>query len=420
MSIYSYSSPMRFSNTNPTEEEKEGRLSSILLWMTGATVLVFVLWAANFNLEEITRAQGRVIPNSREQLVQSLESGILGEMHVHEGQTVEAGQLLLLLDDSRAKPVYREASEKALALAAQVARLRAEAYSLPLTFPPEVQKNPSLVLRERQAYDARLRALNGQIEALRNSQIAILRSQQALEKELEMTIPLVKEGVVSEVEALRLRRQLADINRQQADIQGQIVERRNRYLTDANAELVRLDSELSQTRESVIARKDALNRTVVRAPMKGVIKNIQTTTLGGVIQAGQVIMEIVPTQDEMLVEAFVKPSDVGFLKVGQSATVKLTAFDFNKYGGLTGSIENISPDTLKDERNRRQGSLPELEEGYYRIVIRINPHQKFASGLSIDPMPGMTAIVEMQTGQKTVLEYIFRPLQSMSQALSER
>jgi membrane fusion protein, adhesin transport system len=395
-----------------TVDDEERRASRQLVWLTGITLVVFLGWAAFFELEEITRGQGRVIPASREQVVQSLDSGILREMKVHEGQMVEAGQVLLLLDDSRAGPVYREASEKTLALSAQVARLRAEAYATPLVFPKQVMADAQVVQRERQAYDARKRALDEQID--------VQASQLATQRELDMTTPLVKQGVISEVEALRLQRQLSDLNRQQADLQGQMVERRNRYLTDANAELVRLDSELSQTRENASAREDSLKRTVVRAPMKGVVKNIQITTLGGVVQPGQSIMEIVPTQDEMLVEAYVKPAEVAFLKLGQPATVKLTAYDFNKYGALEGVLEHLSPDTLKDERNRRQGSLPELEEGYYRILVRIKEGTQVRAGMTLAPMPGMTAVVEIRTGRKTVLEYLFRPLQNVTQALRER
>lgn len=403
-----------------TVDDEDRRASRQLLWLTGVTLVVFLGWAAFFDLEEITRGQGRVIPASREQVVQSLDSGILREMKVHEGQMVEAGEVLLLLDDSRAGPVFREATEKTMALSAQVARLRAEAYATPLVFPKEVRSDALLVQREQQAYDARKRALDEQIAALQISLKALQASQAATQRELDMTTPLVKQGVISEVEALRLQRQLSDLNRQQADLQGQMVERRNRYLTDANAELVRLDSELSQTRENALARKDSLKRTVVRSPMKGVVKNIQVTTLGGVVQTGQSIMEIVPTQDEMLVEAYVKPAEVAFLKVGQTATVKLTAYDFNKYGALDGVLEHLSPDTLKDERNRRQGSLPELEEGYYRILVRIKEGAQVRSGMTLSPMPGMTAIVEIRTGQKSVLEYLFRPLQNVSQALRER
>ena len=218
---------------------------------------------------------------------------------------------------------------------------------------------------------------------------------------------------MSEVELLRLRRQ-------QSELMGQRAERNNRYITDANNELVRVNSELSQTKENASAREDAFKRTTLRAPMKGVVKNVQVTTVGGVIQAGQPILEIVPTEDEMLVEAYVKPADVAFLKIGQAATVKLTAYDFNKYGGLDGVVEHLSPDTLRDERQRKPGTPVELEEGLYRILVRIKNAREVRHGLKLDPTPGMTAMVDIRTGQKTVLEYIFRPLQNVSMALRER
>jgi adhesin transport system membrane fusion protein len=230
---------------------------------------------------------------------------------------------------------------------------------------------------------------------------------------IEGNEPLVKQGVMSEVELLRLRRQ-------QSELMGQRAERQNRYLTDANNELVRVASELSQTKENASAREDALKRTTIRSPMKGVVKNVQVTTVGGVIQAGQPILEIVPTEDEMLVEAYVKPSEVAFLKVGQKAVVKLTAYDFNKYGGLDGVLEHLSPDTLRDERQKRPGNPLELEEGLYRIMIRVKEPEDARNGLLLTPTPGMTATVEIRTGQKSVLEYLFRPLQNVSQALRER
>jgi adhesin transport system membrane fusion protein len=228
-----------------------------------------------------------------------------------------------------------------------------------------------------------------------------------------MTEPLVKQGVMSEVELLRLRRQ-------QSELMGQRAERQNRYLTDANNELVRVASELSQTKENASAREDAFRRTTVRSPMKGVVKNVQVTTVGGVIQAGQPILEIVPTEDEMLVEAYVKPSEVAFLKVGQKAVVKLTAYDFNKYGGLDGVLEHLSPDTLRDERQKKPGNPVELEEGLYRIMVRVKETTGLRNGLKLTPTPGMTATVEIRTGQKSVLEYLFRPLQNVTQALRER
>ncbi|PUE50543.1 hypothetical protein B9Z47_01955 [Limnohabitans sp. 2KL-1] len=389
-----------------TVEDDERQASKSLVWATGLTLLLALGWASWFELDEITRGQGKVIPTSREQVIQSLDSGVLSELMVREGSVVEKDQVLLRIDDARSGAVYREANEKYLALSALAARLKAEAYSTALVFPPELNSQPALMKQELQAFNARKRALS---ESLR----AIDGSLHAVSRELTITEPLVRQGVMSEVELLRL-------NRQKSELLGQRAERQNRYLTDANNELVRVSSELSQTKESASAREDAYLRTTIKSPMKGVVKNVQITTVGGVVQAGQPILEIVPTEDEMLVEAYVKPSEVAFLKIGQAAVVKLTAYDFNKYGGLDGVLEHVSPDTLRDEKQRRPGYPVELEEGLYRIIVRVKQTTGLRNGLRLTPSPGMTASVEIRTGYKTVLEYIFRPLQNVTQALRER
>jgi adhesin transport system membrane fusion protein len=389
-----------------TVEDDERSASKSLVWATGLTLLLALCWASWFELDEITRGQGKVIPTSREQVIQSLDSGVLSELLVREGSVVEKDQVLLRIDDARSGAVYREAHEKYLALSALAARLKAEAYGTALVFPPELNSEPALMKQELQAFNARKRALS---ESLR----AIDGSLNAVSRELTITEPLVRQGVMSEVELLRL-------NRQKSELLGQRAERQNRYLTDANNELVRVASELSQTKESASAREDAFLRTTIKSPMKGIVKNVQITTVGGVVQAGQPILEIVPTEDEMLVEAYVKPSEVAFLKIGQAAVVKLTAYDFNKYGGLDGVLEHVSPDTLRDEKQRRPGNPVELEEGLYRIIVRVKQTTDLRNGLRLTPSPGMTASVEIRTGYKTVLEYIFRPLQNVSQALRER
>ena len=389
-----------------TVEDDERRVSKILVWSTLFTLVAALVWAGFFELDELARAQGKVIPSSREQVIQSLDSGVLSELLVREGNLVEKDQVLLRIDDARTGAVFREAQEKYLALLAQTYRLRAEAYGTALSFPPELKDEPALREQETLAYNARKRALT---ESLRALDISIA----AVSRELTITEPLVSQGVMSEVELLRLRRQ-------QSELMGQRAERNNRYITDANNELVRMNAELSQTKENASAREDAFRRTTLRAPMKGVVKNVQVTTVGGVIQAGQPILEIVPTEDEMLVEAYVKPADVAFLKVGQAATVKLTAYDFNKYGGLDGVLEHLSPDTLRDERQRKPGNPVELEEGLYRILVRIKNVHEERHGMKLEPTPGMTAMVDIRTGHKSVLEYIFRPLQNVSMALRER
>ena len=391
-----------------TVEDDEREASRVLVWATAATLFFGLIWAGFFSLDEITRGQGKVIPSSREQVIQSLDSGVLQQMLVREGDIVEKDQVLLQMEDARSGAGYREAHEKYLSLLAIAARLRAEANGTTLTFPPELKESPHLIAQETNAYKGRKIALADSLEAVDASLSAITR-------EIKLTAPLVKGGVMSEVELLRLKRQ-------QADLMGQRAERKNRYITDANTELTRVNSELSQTKENASAREDAYLSTTIKSPMKGVVKNVQVTTVGGVIQAGQPILEIVPTEDEMLVEAYVKPSEVAFLQVGQKAVVKLSAFDFNKYGGLDGVLEHLSPDTLKDERQQRRpgGNPVDLEEGYFRILIRIKDANMVRNGKKIEPTPGMTATVEIRTGQKTVLEYLFRPLQNVSQALRER
>jgi adhesin transport system membrane fusion protein len=408
MSLFSRPKAAKAQLPGRSIEDDERRTSRHLIRIMALVLVAGVLWAASFQLDEITRGTGKVIPSSREQVIQSLDTGVLAEMLVQEGDPVVKGQVLLRIDDARAAPVFREAREKWLALTGQAARLQAEAYGTALRFPAHVQGQADIVKRETQAYRARKQALDEQMAAMEQS-LTQLRA------ELDLIAPLVAQGVMSQVELLRLRRQ-------QADLQSNMAERRNRYLTEASNELVRVESELSQTRENTLAREDALRKTVIRAPMDGIVKNVQHTTLGAVIQSGQSILEIVPVQDEMVVEAYVKPSEVAFLQVNQPAVVKLTAFDFNKYGGLQGVLEHISPDTLPgDGKTRPPGSPPvDLEEGHYRILVRITDTQLHRHGMAMHASPGMSALVEIKTGQKTVLEYLLRPVQALSQALRER
>ena len=408
MSLFSRNPSAATAWSGRSIEDDERRTSRYLIRSLALVLAVALLWAATFQLDEITRGTGKVIPSSREQVIQSLDTGVLTEMLVHEGDAVVKGQVLLRIDDARTGPMFREAREKWLALSAQAARLQAEAYGMPLRFPVHVQSQTEIVKRETQAYRARRQAVDEQMSALQ-------QSLKQLSEELDLVSPLVAQGVMSQVELLRLKRQ-------QADLQATMAERRNRYLTEASNELVRVESELAQTRENTLAREDALRKTVIRTPMDGIVKNIQHTTLGAVIQSGQNILEIVPVQDEMVVEAYVKPSEVAFLKVNQPAVVKLSAFDFNKYGGLQGVLEHISPDTLTgDGKGRAPGSPPvNLEEGHYRILVRITDTQLHRHGMDMRASPGMSALVEIKTGQKTVLEYLLRPVQALTQALRER
>ncbi len=392
-----------------TLDQDERRSNRYIVWITLGVFLIALAWASVFSLDEVTVAQGKVITTSGGQVVQSLEPGILREVLVQEGQQVAEGQVLLRLDDVRAGSIYREAFEKWLFLTAQSARLRAEAYDMPLTFPASLEEHPEIIKRESQAFTARKNARDEQI-------VAFKKSLKTLSREIALTAPLVRQGVVSEVELLRLQRQ-------EAGVEGQIAELQTRYFANANNELVRVDSDLAQTSEMLRTHEDVYKRTVIRSPMQGVIKDIKITTIGAVVSAGQVILEIVPINEELLVEAFVPPTEVAYLKVGQRATVKLSAFDFGHFGGLEGVLELISADALTDESKSGARATPNpvnIEPGFYKILIKmVNPGIE-RKGMKLTPQPGMVATVDILTDHKTVLEYLFRPAQTLREALRER
>lgn len=380
---------------------------SVLL--IAAVLGAFLLWAAQSELEEVTRGQGRIVPSSREQVIQSLDAGVLTELRVREGDLVEKDQLLLKVDDTRAAALYREQQSKVSSLGALAARLRTEAYGSKLDFPEDVRSNKALVKRETEAYTARKRGIDDSVTGL-------VKGMTLLEREIAITEPMVARGLVSEVELLKLKRQ-------RNDLQLQVVDRQNKFRIDAATELSRVESDLAQARESSIARGDAAKRTELFSPVKGTVKSLRINTIGGVVQAGQDIMSIVPFEDSLIVEAYVKPSDVAFLHPGQKAVVKVSAYDFAIYGGLEGVIENISPDTLRDERQSKQPVADATDEthSYYRVLVRTNNNTlKTPDGKLLPIIPGMTASVEMLSGKKTVLHYLLKPLNRAREGLRER
>ena len=384
-------------------------LSFLSVSLLAGLLVAFVIWAWTSQLEEVTRGQGRVIPSSREQVIQSLDPGVLTEMLVREGDEVEKGQLLLRIDDTRASALFRELQAKNAALAASAARLRAEAYGSALEFPPEVRAEPALLKRETEAYQARRRALEETVSGL-------TQGMKLLDREVSITEPMVARGLVSEVELLRLKRQRNDLALQLSD-------RQNKFRVEAAADLLKYESELSQTRESVLAREDAFTRTEIRSPMKGTVKSVKVNTIGGVIQPGQDILLIVPSEDTLLVEAYVRPADVAFLHPGQRAVVKISAYDYAIYGGLDGVVENISPDTVRDERRAGQpvADVADEQHSYYRVLVKTNSNSLLApSGQLLPIIAGMTASVEMLSGKKSVLQYLMKPLNRAREGLRER
>lgn len=378
-----------------------------MFWMIGLLfifLVVFVIWAYSSTVEEVTRGQGSVIPTSREQIVQSLDPGTIKEMRVKEGDIVEKGQILLTLDDTRSTAILRESEAKVTNLEAMAARLRAESYGTTIHFPAGIR--PDLQRRERAAYEARRRAVDDAVSGLSNS-------KSMLDREIGITAPMVAEGVMSEVELLRMRRQ-------SSDLALQIDEKRNQYAAEANNELVRIESELAQAKENMAMRADPVDRSLIRAPLRGIVKNIKINTVGGVVQAGQDIMEIVPLDDKLLVEAYIRPQDVAFVHPGLDAIVKISAYDYSLYGGLEGKVTLISPDTLRDKTRPSELNL-NPDEAYYRILVETSSNALTDKNNKAMPIiPGMIASVDVKTGEKTILQYLIKPITRMKQALQER
>lgn len=378
-----------------------------IYWTLGLITLLvvgFVAWAWFSSVDEVTRGQGSVIPSSREQVIQSLDPGVLAEMLVKEGDLVQAGQVLVKLDTARSLAVFREAQNKAQALQATAVRLRSEAYGVPLRFAPGTPAE--LVARETAAFQSRTRAVSESVQGLQ-------QSKRLLDREIAITEPMAARGVVSEVEILRMKRQ-------SNDLQLQMTERRNKFQSDANTDLVRVEAELAQAEEVAAARADPVRRSEIKAPLRGVVKNIRINTVGGVIAAGQEIMEIVPVEGPLLVEAYIRPQDVAFIKPDDDALVKLTAYDYALYGGLEGKVTLISPDTLQD--NRRPSELKlNADESFYRVIVQTTGSELTDRDGKVMPIiPGMIATVDIKTGQKTVFQYLVKPITRLKQALRER
>ncbi|CUU25249.1 hemolysin secretion protein D [Duffyella gerundensis] len=377
--------------------------SKLVIWLIIAVIVGGLTWAKFARVEEITKGDAKIISKSREQIIQSLEGGILAEMNVREGSVVNRGDVLLKIDPTRAQSSYREVFSKVQGLKATITRLRAESYGQPLVFDEEVQADPALVEQETRAWKSRLSALNDSVRSLERSYALSM-------SEIRLAEPLAAKGLLSEVEMLRMRRQANDI-------QSQIVERKNRYQSEANSELLRLELELSQTVENLAGRLDIVERTTMTAPVRGTVKNVRVNTIGGVIQPGEHILEIVPLEDQLLVEGKIRPSDVAFLHPGLPATVKITAYDYAIYGGLHGTVEHISPDTLKDDQKSAAGRP---DDTYYRVLILTDSSTLNAGGKELPIIPGMVASVEIRTGEKTILDYLLKPVLKAKEAFRER
>ena len=375
--------------------------SRLVLWTTLFSLCIFVVWANWAVIDQITRAPGAVIPSSKTQVIQSLDGGTIKDLPVSEGDTVSAGQVLVRFDKTRFEASFLEAKAKQAALLATVARLEAEVMGTPLVFPASLSPYPEFRMSQTQLYMKRQSALREEVAAIEDQ----LRITQ---EELGMTEPLLKTGDVSKTEVLRLHRQVSELR-------SQITNKRNRYFQDAQTELNKAQEDRAGVEQTMAQRRDQLSLTELRAPLKGIVKNVRITTVGGVIRPGEEVMQIVPVEEDLLIQAKVSPADIAFLRIGQDVRVKIDAYDYTIYGDLPGKLEYLSADTLSEDL--RQGEVP-----YYRARIRTIGRQ--FSGKpdeTLDILPGMTAMIEVQTGQRTVWQYLLKPIiKTLSQSLGER
>ncbi|MFU8928293.1 HlyD family efflux transporter periplasmic adaptor subunit, partial [Acinetobacter puyangensis] len=362
--------------------------ASLVIWLIGIGLLTLLLWAWLFQLEEVSTGTGKVIPSSKEQTIQSLDGGILTHLYVNEGDVVEKVEVLAQLDPTRFASNVGESESLLLSAQATAARLTAEVNGTALVFPDAVKQHPNLVQEETRLYNSRRFNLQETISGL----------QQALrlvEQELAMTEPLVAKGAASEVEVLRLKRSANDLKNQINDV-------RNKYYVDAREQLSRANTDIGQQQQIVKGRSDTLSRTVFKAPVRGIVKEIAVTTVGGVIPQNGKLLTIVPLDEQLLIEARISPRDIAFIHPGQEALVKISAYDYSIYGGLKGKVTVISPDTIRDEVKQ--------DQFYYRVYIRTDTDKLYnKQGIAFNITPGMVATVDIRTGQKTIIDYLLKP-----------
>jgi len=418
--------------------EQTPKGARIVIWLSTASVLVLLLWAAFAELDEVTRGEGKVIPSRQIQVLQSLDGGIVSEILVREGQVVKAGDLLLKVDPTRMVSSLRENQSQYLALLAKAARLKALAEGSRFVAPAEVvDQAPEIVEQEKALYESKRAELDATVGVAR--QQSTQRSQELISvrakreqasqsfnltaRELEMTRPLAKSGAVSDVELLRLERDVAryrgerdsassDIPRLESAVMEanrKIQEVELTFRNAARSELSDTNAKLSTLSEGSAALEDRVKQTDIRSPVNGTVKQLKVNTVGGVVQPGKDVIELVPSDDALLLEARVLPRDIAFLRPGQKALVKFTAYDFAVYGGLEATLEHIGADSVVDEKGN----------AYFLVRVRtvsssIGP-QKFPI------IPGMVAEVDILTGKKSVLSYLLKPiLRAKSKALTER
>jgi len=372
----------------------------LVLYLSAFAISVFIAWSMFAELDEVAVGQGKVTPSSHEQVIQSLEPGRLAELYVHEGDIVEAGEKLALLDSTQVQASVDEAKARIAGLSARAARIRAEIDErASVTFPEDLDAHSEVVQREQELFTTNRRAFQ---DNMANMQ----QQKQLAERELQIARPLLKTGATTEIEILRLKQRLSELT-------TKLDAMRSEYFVNLNNDLAKTMSELEPLLKVSEGRTDQLRRTLITSPAHGVIKDVRVTTVGGVLPGGGVLMKIVPLNDQLLIETRLNPRDIAFIHPGQEATVKVTAYDSAIYGSLKAKVEQISPDTIEDEIDRRIV--------YYRVyVLTDNAYLETKDGKRHPIMPGMVTTTEIKTGAKTVFQYLIKPFNRAREALRER
>lgn len=417
-----------------------GRLAYFLSFFVVLFIAAFLIWSHYAILDEVTRGDGQVIPSSRTKVIQNLEGGIVSEILVDVGDIVDVGDVLVRIDNSTAESSYREEKTRYNNLRARVIRLEAQVSGNSLRFPVDLKNDAATAVKqETSQYNISREQLNAEISVLQSraeqrrqevdelrSRLSQLESQLAVvQREYGMTQPLVRQGLVPQLDLIRLEGDMADIDgeirtirlsipRAQTAVgeaEKQIKELRLKARSKASEELNGVRAELESLAQSMRAGEDRVKRTEVTSPVQGSVKEIFINTVGGVLQPGQEIMEIVPLNDTLLVEAKIKPADIAFISPNQEAIIKITAYDFSIYGGLKAQVENISADTTTDQEGN----------SFYKVLLRTPVTSLHHKGKELPIISGMTASVDILTGQKSVFDYLMKPiLKAKNEALRER
>jgi membrane fusion protein, adhesin transport system len=420
------------------------RWATLLLVIIIAMFAAGIAWAGWAELDEVTRGEGRVIPAGRNQVVQSLEGGIVKDIKVRAGDYVNQGDVLLRIDDTGFASQLGEVIAREASLRTKLVRLRHELegdISEPPTFPSALKElAPETVAAELELYFSRRRSLTGQRYVLEErvqqrqrelaeievnetritANLVLAREEEALKE------PLADRGIVPRTDVIRLQREIADLEGQLAsareqrprleaairEAEGQVEELDLRFREAAQSELSQATAEFTIVRETMRSARDRVVRTEIRAPVDGIINTLNVNTIGGVVRAGETLVEIVPVEDLLRVEVKVRPSDIAFVHPNQPALVKISAYDFSIYGGLEGVVENISADTSVDEATR---------EVFYLVTVRTEDSQLGSGAQKLEIIPGMVASVDIMTGKKTVLDFLLKPInKARYEALRER